>query len=568
MTVDIRKVSPVFRNLSRTPGDWSKHVASMSISKTVSGNPGTFEISLAPFPDYDMDSITKEEIEGAVYSLIKPMDVIHIGMRWFNPETKRMEEYIPMWGIVDNVYKSKSQSGNGVRREIKIRGRDATKLMIEDNVVFAPLMAESAKLKEMFGDRVEFLNYIRGYVKGDDTRNVFLDSPAVDALYWVLRNMPATNVALESNGKVTGIRDYMMANLSSFKEDIILEPTLTQFSGSVMNYLRELVDEQFYELWVDTIPLTDHDSGEGSAVPVLIVRPKPFDFAWDVDNNGKPLSRWAGKQLGTNGIADVELPFFEDVVSPTLGKNVTVLEAEILSKDLGVSDYEVQTFYNLIASKDVIGANLFGTYGYWMSLLDVTAMKAYGVRPMQGSSRMFWGSFEATHDVVAAAAKNLSEGKLTSSGYVQWDIPNLGDANKDPNVGIAMDAFVQKRRDMLWRWNRYNQILESGTVTINGKPVSVGCKVEMPEEYSKGYVDPNGKLVKNQGMTFYCVGYTHRYQFGNTPAWTTSLNVIRGYNQDDLTAYAWGRKFDEPTALDTNGIMTVDKDVLFSGAGQ
>ena len=588
--IDIRGPRPILRNLSRTPSDWSKHVLSLTATKSLSANPGTFDVTLVPAPGQDVPEVTSIRMQSVLYSMFKAMDVVHLGMHWRNPETQKTENNIFMWGIIDNVFKVKQQMGTNVTRGVRIRGQDATKLFSKDEVVYAPLQVADPDLLKIFGPRANFLDYQRGYIDSDDPSSIFLQGDVVTALWWILRNIPATDVQLEGpNGDPMAIQNIIMVNktgrhnLLAFAKDIIHEPTLTKFSGTIMNYMRSVIDPDMYELWFDTVPDPEADKGAGSAYPILICRPKPFDFSWDWDSKGTPLkegNQKAGITAGGGGgeelpqIIDVNLPFWDDLVSPT-SENVTINEDDILTKNIGVSDYEVYTFYNMMASKDPIAGMLFGAFGYYLPLIDIQMAKVYGVRALLGQSKMFGGSYADKRNAVEAAAKRLSEEPLDVNGIIDWGIAS---ATAVINEAQSIDDFAMTKRDMIWRWNRYNHMMMSGPITIKGRPVSVGGKAILPDEETKGFrylTAPAGtpslspvpampsldsNFTTRKGIESYITQWTQNYTFG-TP-WQTSMALTRGHNSDEIKAYALQRNFNKPVSLNVNRIISIEKDIF------
>lgn len=572
MTLDIRQPRPIFRNRSNAPQEWSAHVLSMNVTKTQSIEPGTFEVRLLPYPIHE-DSPTQligtYGMTAAAYSAFRAQDVVHLGMRWFNPATGKLENNIFMWGLVDNVYYDYHQQGNSVSRVVVVRGRDATKLLITDTIVFAAMLANNSKVKQALGKTAEFISYMRG-ATANSKENVFFNMLLIKTFAWLVNNIPAISVTLEEEGQSVQrqVKDILGYEFTTYKDDRLYMPGASMYSGSMINYFRSILDEQFYEMWIDTVPT--NLSGDGDAYPKLIIRPRPFDFDWEVDSDGTSFDNsalWVEKSASltdSNGLpipSSTTAPTVGKATSPVTGSSLTIPNEDILHSGLGVGDYETFTFYTLTADNAAIGSSVLSQIGGYLALIDIPASKIYGIRALSGETKCVYIDNIQPYRQYALSLMNADP--------TTWPAKAMGvTLAQESGIGTGTRNLL-KRRDRLWRWNRYNHLFESGTMKIKGQPVSVGGNVFLPEKFSRGVFDDSQNRKPQLGMTYYVTGWGQMYQWGAD--WETTLELIRGHNEKDLKAYANSRKFDKAASVDTNGIATMTvQEILgqLSGGGQ
>lgn len=570
-----RQPRPIFRNLSakaqgRPQGsELSDYVVSLRTNKTLSYAAGTWEVELVPHPQEGGFGVTSENWESYIYASIRPMDAVLLGVNCGDQNGKVRDQTF-MLGFVDSVYKSKSTYGDRVRRSIVVRGRDASKLFLEDFIANAPELATEKRVIDVLGaKRTQFMDFIRGLVgQGKAKENVFVNSKVPDALLWILDNMPAMRIALPYFDGVREPHDIFKVSLASFANDRIFNEQMNMYAGSVMNYFVQMIDPMFYELWVDTLPADSPLNDSGLDRPILICRPKPYDHSYEVDSLGNPVETdaeaWDAAQGRTTFRAG-GLQSWETLASPITGEVATIRDWEVLEKGVGVSDEEVFTMYKLFGAKDPIAVSTVGRYGMYYPLLDTLTTQTYGLRELQGQSRMIgfasdWSQKAMSNPKIAESyrvghgAFNLPMPKEKAPLVVTFEqvrgIMERGDSAEVNTTGVAR-FLTREKRDRLWRWNRYNHMIESGQATVMGRQIFVGSKVEFPDDAPRsGY----------RGMEFYCTGVSQSYTFGS--AWTTRLALTRGHNPKALREYHDFRKFDEP-AGDANFVFSAEKDRTF-----
>jgi len=249
---DMRAPRPIFQNLSAgfQERDLSDYVLRMHTRKTLSTQAGTWEVTLVPQPDQDgllwqsqMPGLTKDNWESFVYRSIRPMDVVLLGMT-ARDESGLVVDQVFMLGFVHNVYKSKATDSDRVDRSIKVRGRDATMLFMEDHIANAPELAGDKGLRALIGDAAaQLLNDVRGMVSDDSgktRKNVFVDSYPPEALYWILSNAPTIQLTLDYFGEQKKAKDIFMPLLSCRKEDKVFDEKLNQYAGLIERRARRM----------------------------------------------------------------------------------------------------------------------------------------------------------------------------------------------------------------------------------------------------------------------------------------------------------------------------------------
>ena len=561
---EYRQPKPYFKNLSAPKGkqDFSRYVSYLHTHKSLDQSAGTWEIQLTPVPDAEFDTnpstITADNFESAIYRLFRPMDVVLVGM---NDETI-------MLGFVDNVYKTKQQRGDSVSRKISIRGRDGMKIFHEDSVANAPELATQSKVKALLGSATtQFLNWIRGLMS-DGKTNIFANSTIPEAIWWILQNTPSMNIQLDGGQNNKTASELFLTSIASYKDDKLFDEQLSVYSGKIINYMAQVLDPAFYEIWVDTIPKSRTAGKEDK--PCLFIRPRPFDHnsadpyevntesVAPVDLSGITIDSEAAYLETENSasdhwlnnpvpIKDQQITSWEDLSCPVYGKPTEIEEREIISKNLGVSDFDVSTMYKCTAAKDPLAVSELGKYGMYFPLIDGMMVRYFGIREMQAQSKM-----------LPPMAHWYEENKPTTvSGDILYDAiaTNIWLLKKESQRKSKKDVVksVVQKRDRLWRWNRYNHLMESGQITIGGRDTRVGSKVILKEESGRGVVSNGQRSGGFSPMEYYCISVDQSYTFATN--WVTALGLTRGQNKTEREEYSQIRGFDKPKE---NGIFTAE----------
>ncbi len=464
----------------------SSCVTAFQVRKDINQIAGTFELTLVPRPNWG-SNVSSSKILPFIYKNISPMDLISIGVE---------NRGGIMSGIVDNVYKDRSNINDQVRQTIKVRGRDFGKILVEDNTMFAPSSdtAYISKLKAKLLDLkivnsageleehplVNFFTENRAPkwmdTQGGDIGRTFMGKSIKEALEFVLKSLTSLRVKLTFEGKENQVaHELLNYQVASRDGDKIATTSYNSYMGSIANLLLSIIDKDFYELFIETV----------NNQAVLIVRPKPYDRIGDmvttVDGKLKELTKndpfmWENlKTLATN------TNFHE------------VGESDIIQSSLGVADYEAYSMYVQNARNTLLGT-AYEQAGIFWPLIDTFALKRWGMRRKDTNT-------------------NLVPMEKTDDGSI-----------KDQ---VEKECKIKGHRDRAFNWNRFNPLFESGNIVVRGHDYyKLGDKIFLPEEIAK-----NGE----RGITAYCSGYSHSWNFGGP--YLTSLNLIRGENKELLKKY-------------------------------
>ena len=480
---DIRSPQPRIKFLSTDKGtsnNLANYVVSFQTQKHMNNLAGMFQMNLLPRFS-STNNVSEPDALSFCYKNIHPMDLISIGIE---------EDGGIMLGIVDNVFKTKMNYNNQVRRGITVRGRDFGKLLIEDNTLYVP----SASLAFIHKLKLKLMRY--GIInddqdisshplvnmshanrapkafdqEGTEIGRTFINRTPKEAIEYVLKSLTSLRLGYDFDGE-RNMPAYKLieSNISHRDGDLIAVESHNRFNGSIANFLYNLIDRDFYEIFIETY--TENRS-------VLIVRPKPFD------RDGDKVMTWSGKQKQITKDDD----HVWDSLKTLLDKKEyhEIEEKDIIQSGMGVSDYEA---FSLIIhnTRQVLMGQVMESFGEFFPLVDMFALQKYGLRHLKSNTQL--ASFQFKDD-----------GNIKDQDKVEFRL--LGN------------------RDRLWNWNRYNTILESGNVTVRGHDYyKLGDRIYLKDELAK-----NGE----RGILAYCVGYSQRWQWGQN--FLTTLNLIRGEN--------------------------------------
>jgi hypothetical protein len=593
--IDIRRPQPVFLNISPTlkdMSDLSEYTMRLHTKKNLSTNAGTWEVTLAPSP-YAKERINRADFQNIVYQSIRPMDCVIIG-EWgqgFDENDQYSAQHF-MFGFVDNVYRSYSSVNGRVERSVNVRGRDATKLFAMDNIVNAPELATNPDLKNAFVNprALEFLQYLRGSTNG---KNIFTNSWIPQAIYWILQNAPSMRIGLDYlQGKesrksdpsdLLSPADLFQTYLMSRADEKVFNIPMSTYAGSILNYFTSILDSAFYEIWIDTMPYNSPANTMGATRPCLIVRPKPYDYDWEKTNSkGEKLQNVFVELDGQNPLTgikkwndtDNDNYNWNNFVHPITTSSFIVNDEDVLESDLGISDEEIFTLFRVNGKGDIIGSGTLSTFGLNFPLIDAMNMKSYGMREMAFESGLIPPSvddlsqrYNAKLETVISRENRMELAKLWGVAFLsdmsikkQYEnefnklLTSISDNKSDELMNNALIRLVTtEKRDRLWRWNRYNHLLESGTATIKGRNVFVGQKMVSAKDtnlfWTRGLFDPQTRQRNSsKGMESYCVGVEQHGGWAQT--WKTTLSLARGANMDELKAYYESRHLDKASGVD------------------
>jgi len=488
--MDLRSPRPKINFLSAESGisqDLSKYVVSFQTQKHMNQLAGSFQIVMSPKFSGE-NNVSYYDALSFIYRNVFPMDLISFGMN---------ENGSMMLGIVDNVTKSRTIMNNQVGRSIVIRGRDFGKMLVEDNSFFAPanngaflelIKKKLVEYKIVSGDQklyqhplANLFNQNRAPVGAGDSNignlsATFFTRNVKEAIEWVLKSLTSLRINVYYDGrKDVPVFELLDTKIEYREGDQIATDQHNSYNGSIGNLLYNLIDRDFYELFIET--------WQGKAR--FIVRPKPYDRTND-------------KVAGLNGqLINIEKEdkwVWDSTFNIFDGKEYKeISEQDIINIGLGVSDYETFSVYLHNARSSLVGHN-FEQAGMFFPSIDFYALKRFGLKVLKTDTNLIPMSLD-------------TDGKIKEQDKIE---------NR-----------ICAHRDRLWNWNRYNSILESGSVSIRGNEfVKLGDKIKLKDEIAK-----NG----GRGILAYCVGYSHRWQWG-TP-FITTINLIRGENEKLLNSF-------------------------------
>lgn len=584
---DIRRPQPVFLNLSPTlegMEDLSKYALYVHTSKHLSTSAGTWEVTLTPTADDESKNvINRSDAQEKICQSIRPQDIVIIGEwgRGFSDADLFSEQHF-MIGFVDGVYKSSSRHNDSVRRSVIVRGRDFTKAFLKDDIVAAPEFTTDEEVKQAFKGNepiLDFLGYTRGIV---GKNNIFLNSYLTQAVYWILQNTPSMRMQLDyfqdkaQADKMLRPIDIFRTYLLARADEKMLDTLMTNYAGSILNYFSSIIDPAFYELWIDTVPHNAPGNDSGKTCPVLIMRPKPYDYNFEkVNSRGESIKNVfveLDHNAPTTGAKFWESSEnaqynFQGVTHPITQSDLTIDDEDILDDNMGISDDEVFTVYRVGGAKDMIGTSPLAALGINYPLVDADMIHGYGLREMTMDSKLIPGSQDEINQLYATKTGEKLSREDRSVAAKTWGAPLLEEIPNKVNLDEAIDAVKNnkqdslqdismtrllstEKRDRLWRWNRYNHLLESGNITIKGRNAFVGQKVNIPSRLTRGLFDAKTKeRYASVGMQFYCVGVEQFGGWGQT--WRTVLTLTRGANMAELEYYYNKRKFGQATGKES-----------------
>lgn len=397
-----------------------------------------------------------------------------------------------LYGMVDNTYKSMTYVDLTPTRVINISGRGFNKAFLQFDV---------GCVQEINGAFNQVGFYIGQEAVAGQNSPSQLIKYAVD--YYIDKGIDLKF----ANGK--SFKDYFNAKYlenTRQREESIGNPfSCYEFQGSLWNYLKELRNAPFNELFWEVV----------DNKPTLISRPTPFN-----------PTNWN------------DLKMFK------------IDEKDIMDEQLGRSDLETYTVYS-VKGESLINDfdQMFGAPIWYKPFY-----KRYGLRRLQVTSKYTVnGDFGPTGESDTGSAdkhiedqyeKDLEEGKerhdkksieeaeenaetlnenqsRSASGYHGGSLDELKYRTKKEKVKETEDqieeakqldttAVSQKTID-LFNWNIKNPMMENGTIVLRGDHrYQVGCRL----------------YRESTKMEYYIENVNHNFVYGE--GWKTTVEVTRG----------------------------------------
>lgn len=455
-----------------------RDVLSLQTSKPVSGQPGTWSVTLLPNFRAQRGELPTRTTLPFLYRSVKANDVVSIG---FETEGGIMA------GLVDRVARTRVEWGQDVTTGLTISGQCLGKVLVTDNVVQASLAVPdladfTAKVRAVLGNDTPLLNGLPGVwgPQGRDGVPTFLGRTVKEAVEWVLDN--AASMRLPLLAAVTGgsgePADYMSVDdVVTWHDGRVWSDAASSHQGTIQAFIQSIIDPDFYEFRVDYKP------GNG-ALPNchLIIRPKPYDergLEW-MSVREQSGSTWEDLTTFVNGRPHHEIG-----------------AGEVGNENLGTSDAEAFSYYQVSSRFELLGGDDGFSQGLRYPLVDLWAAKRFGNRAYNARLSLVGG-----------------------------DVARIVD--KDVEYTSEVAGYIEEARNRLLNWYRMNPVMETGAITCN-----------LRDEFRPG--DPvflpwaGSPLGGEKGLRYYCVQVNNSWTYGSNPQ--STLRLTRGHNAAMIDAF-------------------------------
>ncbi len=454
---------------------------------------GQFSLNLLPVPRLDHDRRRgpgRLDLPATLYGKIRPGDMIMVG------------HDIPgglMLGFVDDVRRETSQ-GPQASSTVMVRGTDFGKLLMQDAIIHpSPEVIEwesvVQQLRNVLGDDhplVENLRGIWGPEVGPRGReaNAFKAVSLADVVDFVLNAAVSTRLPFEPLGAALGGKragEYITPRVSTFDGAQVFNEGLNSYQGNIWGLLQTAIDPDFYEMYFQTTPVRAVPGGPWEPIPrvELVVRPKPYDEpGLDFWPTGFTLHNW--KSLVAS-------------LHPT-GSDWVIEREQDLGLQLGRSDADVFSYYEVVARHDLVSNDLAYNMGLYYPLIDTFQLTRYGLRAYR------------------------SQVGLVGNQYLRRVDPE--DDSALLSQGEARDE-VHRARGRLFNWYRLADFFESGTAIVPGNDL-----YRPGDPFFFPWLEP--WIGEQKGLRFYCTAITWQWAHGQN--YTAQLELVRGHNDGVIEA--------------------------------
>lgn len=397
-----------------------------------------------------------------------------------------------MLGLIDNVKRVRSRRGPSPGTGLVLSGSTLGKTIARDHIVRGVVTAGDypkfvGRIEKQVGKGHALVRDLEGPwgpEVGRDKANVFLGVSVRDVVTWALDTCPGMQVPLLASTGGTGRPgDFIKKiDVTTWNDARIHSDEAKQFEGTVEQFIRGLIDADFYEFWIDTQP-------NGTDLPraVLVLRPKPFD---------NPACEFLPVREKTG----VTWNDFHTMLGPELHHEID--ENDVWNEDLGFTDADVFSHYTVTAQRELLGNEEAFRKGLYYPCVDTFALTRTGLR-----------SYRANVSLVDADVRSAEAGNTT---------------NQKKHVEQVIEF-----RNRLVNWYRLNEYMEAGTLVVRGKDrYRVGDKVFLPwltpARAGTFALDGKSSRPSAKGVTFYTTGVTWSWRTGEP--YQCTLSVTRGHN--------------------------------------
>lgn len=489
---------PDGRNAARI--ELSPYVVGFSYTKAIHQPVGNWQLSLAPSQGENVWGKARGPAHlgrlADILRTVRPNAVVSIGFD---------EPGGIVAGLVDSVRDVRRMGGPSAGASVTLSGSDFGKVLAVDHIVHASLSVQEsaaffAAVQAVVGPDHALLQALPG-VWGPTDRDAvptFIQQPIQAVVDWLLKTGPSFRVPLLSNLGGSGLPgEYIRTDgsITSWNDGRISSEAPHTYQGNLWGFLRSLLDEDFYEIFLDCEP-------NGFELPDirLTIRPKPFDERAIqplpvIDPNGLT---WEDLKTRLDAKKDWEIPIHEVCGDVELENS----DADVFSYYLVTSEHE------LIGNPDGLKEGLF------YPAVDLFALTRAGLRSYEGRLSIM------SSDIAAK---------------------QRGEVDYDTEVG----AEVRNFRNRLVNWYRLSEYFETGSITVVGRDrYRIGDPVLLPWRMPMRGDRP--------GVRYYCIGTTHSWSLGRP--YTTTLRLTRGHNSSvieraNLEIGLAGAQFGNPSMI-------------------
>lgn len=498
--------------------DVSRDAAAITVSKDIGAASGRWSLTL--LARRGVISCASAPLLTDVERLLQPNSVVSLGVDRPGGLT---------FGLVDAVSVRDGREGRG-SRVITLEGSDFGKILEREAIMHAILNVSDqgkffAAIIEALGENNALIERLPGLwgpnsvspysydesiplsafeSMGQSLSAAWLGKRPIDVLKWAL-TLPSVKfpalACLGGSGRTSDLISIDDSVESSWFDGRLNSEWPNSYQGTVWNFMRQLLDEDVYELFTETLPIgmdTFARTGrltypEAPAVR-LVLRPKPFD------------------EPGLEFLPVKEQPGTDWQSLRTFvrqNENHQIEGHEVYSANLARTDADTFSFYKVLSDNSLFGSDAALQAGLSYPAADTARMQRYGLR-----------------------------GYDTQVKLVPYELNKAVQAG-----GIDSDALLDEViefRNRLLNWYRLNDSFLAGSIEVAGRDeFKVGDPVLLP--WLEAPRTSAVSFLPAKGIRAYVVGVQQAWRPGS---YRSSLRLIRGHNdamveraKEDIAGY-------------------------------